>query len=60
MQVEAEVWYWTKDGMRRTPVQSQDQYILKSDAERLLQDAHRRGWDGGVNAEREIDRIRGK
>jgi hypothetical protein len=42
--VDAAVWIWTKDGMRRaSETAGVTRYIEVSEAERLLEEAHRRG-----------------
>lgn len=51
MDVEATLFYWTKDGMRCTaPVAHAVPYIQKSEAERLLEAAHRRAFQLGKEA----------
>lgn len=47
MVVDAEVFYWTEGGMHRRPSLGgpRERYIRVTDAERLLEEAHRRGSD---------------
>lgn len=47
MEIEAVVWYWTPNGMERSPKGSQERYVHVSEVERLLGDAHRRGKEAG-------------
>ena len=47
MEVDAQVWYWTPAGMREFVKTSAEGYIAKRDVERLLEDAHRRGYIQG-------------
>ena len=49
MEVEANVWYWNRDGMRRHPElrQGQSGYIEQREVEHLLEDAYRRGFNEG-------------
>lgn len=55
MEVEATVWYWTAGGMCNIPSSggSITGYIEKREVERLLEMAHKRGWEGAVAAEAE-------
>lgn len=43
MIVDAEVWYWTPNGMRKNGLHQSTNYITVRDAERLLEEAHARG-----------------
>lgn len=47
MIVDAVVWCWTKDGMRRVSEAIGTRYIEVAEAERLLEEAHRRGYTNG-------------
>lgn len=48
MQVDAELYYWTINSMRRQPLDCRSQaYVTKEQAERLLEEAHRRGYERG-------------
>lgn len=45
--VEAHLWYWTPAGMRERPAGPSllaTAYVEVSEAERLLEEAHRRGY----------------
>lgn len=51
VEVEAHVFYWTKDGMRTTaPLPHCVGYIQKGEVERLLEAAHEQGWRNAINA----------
>lgn len=51
MIVDAAVWIWTKDGMRRVAeAAGATRYIEVAEAERLLEDAHRRGYEAAMQA----------
>lgn len=43
MIVDAHIYYWHPEGMREHAGMSQNQYVLKEDAERLLEEAYERG-----------------
>lgn len=47
--VDAVVWYWSPEGMRNAPAMRQglgmEGYITRREAERLLEDAYRRGMN---------------
>lgn len=51
MIVDAAVWIWAKDGMRRISevtsfaLSTGTRYIEVAEAERLLEEAHRRGYE---------------
>lgn len=48
MEIQAVIWYWTIRGMRRRPdVDSTVQYVEKAEAEKLLEEAHQRGYEQG-------------
>lgn len=55
MQVDAPVWYWTPLGMRTTfsVHGSSTRYIEANDAERLLEEAHERGRQRGLEQAKE-------
>lgn len=60
MEVEAHVWYWTKDGMREiaeTP--NRVGYIEKREVERMLEEAHTRGHRLALEAAMQVVRDAG-
>lgn len=53
MVVDAEVWYWQPTGMSKSVAfacgASRERYITVRDAERLLEEAHKRGFRDGYD-----------
>lgn len=43
MVVDAELWHWTPNGMRKGGLHQRTEYITVRDAERPLEEAHARG-----------------
>jgi hypothetical protein len=55
MIVDAEVWHWTQNGMRRGEFPTLTAgYIQVRDAERLLAEAHERGRVAGLKSARDL------
>ena len=50
MEVEAQIYVWTVNGMRRT--NSDTGYVETAEVERLLEEAHRRAYEQGLEAGR--------
>lgn len=50
MIVDVEVWSWTPAGMRRVAeTTGAIRYIEVTEAERLLEEAHRRGYEAAID-----------
>ena len=61
MEVDAPVWYWTPHGMRQQLSIAQlstdhTRYITVEDAERLLEEAHARGYRQACEDDGMVDR----
>ena len=54
MIVDAAVWIWTKGGMRRISEATGTRYIEVAEAERLLEEAHRRGYEAAQSEHRQV------
>lgn len=60
MIVDAAVWIWTKDGMRRaSETAGVTRYIEVGEAERLLEEAHERGREAQAEADAVARCVRG-
>lgn len=56
MEVEAQIFYWAPEGMvrNRAPLITHAvAYVMKSEAERLLEEAHTRGFERGLQTVKE-------
>lgn len=50
MEVDAVMWYWSANGMRRQPQNgSEVRFVEAGEAERLLEEAHERGRREGYD-----------
>lgn len=54
MEIEATVYHWTQTGMRKGAALAGDTYIERSEVERLLEAAHRRGYEQGELAASDV------
>lgn len=50
MEVKAVLWFWTPGGMKS----GAGEYVARRDAERLLEEAHERGRQVGLEQAREV------
>jgi len=58
--VDTQVWYYHRNGMTRIPQSDCVRYVLLIDAERLLEEAHQRGYEAGYQEGIEVGQALGK
>ncbi len=59
MEVEAPIWYWTPEGMRENYSSrgGKTAYLEQRVVERLLEEAHRRGFEQAKNESKNLPRF---